>query len=688
MEKTHYGLDLDLKKILDNSPDIIFTIDQTGKILYANPSFYSLLGYTEEEIIGKKITEFIADKKVYKACMLSVKTTGVCLAQDTFFRRKDGSIVHVVKNVRAVEENGKIKYIIVSARDLSIIDELNSLLEDARKKLAESKKNLERVVEERTRDLEFRKTLLEQIKDSLPLGLIFIHRDGKSIIVNEKAKRIFGNKDNITVFYLVRFLLKRLKKEYRTSFKESIRKVFSTNCEGKLELELKNRKFYELIIKLVRNNTQFYGYLIIVNDITSQKKIEKNLKERLYIDELTGLPNRTKLIDDIKKANNPVLAIVNIDSFKEINDFYGHSTGDRILKEFGKLLKNFCSKYKLKVYKLSGDEFAVFSDIFFPRHNFEIFIQKLITYVSSKPLFINDYEIHLNITVGIADQKDNILTKADMALRLSKEKKQSYLFFDSGFNIEKTYEENIRLVKEIKRALEEKRITVYYQPIVNNKTGEIEEYECLVRLIDENGNIVPPVKFLNVAKKARLYPEITKEVINQSFEKFKSKPYKFAINLSVSDILDYDIVSFIVDKLSNYSGRNRVIFEILESEGIENFEDVLRFIKEIKSLGAKIAVDDFGSGYSNFEFILKLEVDYLKIDSSIIKNIDSDIYSAVIAETIVSFCNKLGIKTIAEFVHSEGVFEHVKTLGIDYSQGFFIGKPEPELKDKWGKEIV
>jgi len=647
--KLKHKIDLDIKKILDNSPDIIFTIDTQGKILYANPSFSSLLGYNEDEIIGRKITDFVVDKNVYKACMLSVKTTGVCLAQDTFFRKKDGGVVHVVKNVRAVEEEGKVKYIIVNARDLSIIDELNSLLEEARRKLEESKKNLEKLVEERTRDLEFRQILLEQIKNSLPVGLIFIYKDGTDFIINEKAEKLIGAKV-YEIRALIKILLKKLKKSSREKFKGEIRRIFSSDCEGTIELELKGNKFYEITIKLVKNNTDFYGYLI-------------------------------KLIEDIEKSTNPVLAIVNIDSFKEVNDFYGHTVGDKVLQEFGKLLKNFCSKYNLKVYKLSGDEFAVFSEIFFPKHDFEIIVQRLITYVEKKPLYIDDYEIHLNITIGIADDKENILTKADMALRLSKEKKISYLFFDESFNIEKTYEENIKLVKEIKDALGDNRITVYYQPIVNNKTGKIEEYECLVRLIDKNGNIVLPNRFLNVAKKSKLYPYITKEVINKSFSKFKNKPYKFAINLSVSDILDYEIVSFIIDKLSKYEGKNRVIFEILESEGIENFEDVLKFIKEVKSLGAKIAIDDFGSGYSNFEFILKLEVDYLKIDSSIIKNVDNDIYSTVIAETIVNFCKKLGIKTIAEFVHSESVYEHVKAIGIDFSQGFFIGRPTPELKD-------
>nr|WP_297890535.1 EAL domain-containing protein [Sulfurihydrogenibium sp.] len=120
-------------------------------------------------------------------------------------------------------------------------------------------------------------------------------------------------------------------------------------------------------------------------------------------------------------------------------------------------------------------------------------------------------------------------------------------------------------------------------------------------------------------------------------------------------------------------------FEILESEGIENYEDVSGFIKEVKSYGSKIAIDDFGSGYSNFAHMLKLDVDYLKIDSSLIKNIHQDKNSQIIVQTIVGFAKKLGIKTIAEFVHNREVFEKVRELGVDYSQGYYIGEPKPEI---------
>jgi len=682
-------LEIDVKTILDNSPDIIFTIDPQGKILYANPSFYNLLGYSKQEVIGKSIKQFIADKEIYKTCMLSVKQYGACLNQDTYFVKKDGSIIHVVKNVRAVEKDNKIQYLVVNARDITILDHLNSLLEEAKEKLRKQNKQLEELVKEKTKDLEFRKILLEKIKDSLPVGMVFISKDGSNIILNSLSKKYLKANKLKGIKSLLLHISKNIKKGDRSTFLHQIRDIFlNKNCEGDFELKLKNNKYLRLVVKPVGTKKDFYGYLVIFNDITNQKKIEKELKDKLYKDQLTNLYNRLKLVEDLEELVNPTIAIVNIDDFKEINDFYGHEIGDFVLQEFGKFLNNFCKKYRFSVYKLSGDEFAVLSKRFYPRHDFETFIQLLISTVEKKVFQIGDYEVHLNITIGVCDEKENILSKADMALKQAKEKKKPYLFFDKSLDLSKRYAKNISIVKELKRAIENDNVVVYYQPIINNSTGIIEEYECLVRLIDSRGNILLPSKFLDIAIKSKLYPKITKIVVQQAFNKFKNKDVRFAINLSISDIQNHETVSFILDALKNYKNRDKVVFEILESEGIENFENIYRFIKEIRSLGAKVAIDDFGSGYSNFEFILKLEVDYLKIDSSIIKNLDTDIYSNIIAETIVNFCKKLGIKTIAEFVYSESVYEVVKSLGIDYSQGFFIGEPSPFLKDERRKEIV
>jgi len=198
-------------------------------------------------------------------------------------------------------------------------------------------------------------------------------------------------------------------------------------------------------------------------------------------------------------------------------------------------------------------------------------------------------------------------------------------------------------------------------------------------MIDVDDTLIAPIHFLELAKKNKLYHQLTKIMIEKTFEKFKHLPYSVSINLSVDDIVNKDIYKFIMDKLKNSPISKNIVFEIIESEGIENFDQVLEFINSVKSYGAKISIDDFGTGYSNFEYLMKLKVDYIKIDGSMIKNIDTDKNSQMITQTIVEFAKRMNIKTVAEFVHSKDVFDKIVELGVDYTQGYYFGAPAQDI---------
>ncbi|MDQ1340762.1 MAG: hypothetical protein QG567_1920, partial [Campylobacterota bacterium] len=243
----------------------------------------------------------------------------------------------------------------------------------------------------------------------------------------------------------------------------------------------------------------------------------------------------------------------------------------------------------------------------------------------------------------------------------------------------KEYENNIKWSNILKEAIQDDRLIAFYQPIKNTKTDKIEKYETLIRLRDKDGSIISPYFFLDIAKKIKLYPYITKKVIDDSFKTFENNEYEFSINLSVNDILNEETVEYIKDKVKNSPASKRVVFELLESEGIENYLEVINFIDFIKTYGAKIAIDDFGTGYSSFEHLIELKIDYIKIDATMIKNIDKDKNIELIAQTIVEFANKLGIETIAEFVHTQTVYDKVREIGVTYSQGYFLGEPKEKL---------
>jgi len=401
-----------------------------------------------------------------------------------------------------------------------------------------------------------------------------------------------------------------------------------------------------------------------------------SIEFQFYNDSLTHLPNRKRLHELISKKENGVLIIVDIDKFQEINDLYGDNMGDAILKETSSILKTAITCKQAQLFKLHADEYAIYYSTALSYYEIEKLALHISQVMENNTFELNGTQIYINVTIGAAYGDTFLLNYADIALKLAKKKKKRFLIYDTSMHIEYEYEQNLHWSKRIKDAISNDLIEPFFQPIVDTKTKQIVKYEALMRMRDKNGEYITPVHFLDLAKKNKLYPELTKIMIEKTFEKFKQRNAQVSINLSVEDILNEHIHSMILEKLHQYKLGNKIVFEILESEGIENYEEVKEFIKEVKKTNAKISIDDFGTGYSNFEYLMKLDVDYIKIDASMIKNIDKNKNSQIVTETIISFANKMKIKTIAEFVHSKDVFETIKEMGVDFAQGYYFGEPK------------
>lgn len=400
-----------------------------------------------------------------------------------------------------------------------------------------------------------------------------------------------------------------------------------------------------------------------------------SLEYQFYHDELTTLPNRKKLIETLSLEDDAILMILNIDKFQHINDLYGDKIGNDIIKNTALIIKENVSKDAI-LFKLHADEYALYLPTAGVYEEIKTLALHLANCIENHTFTINENEIYVNATIGVAYGTSYLLNNADMALKLAKKKRKKYLIYESSMNIEHDYEQNLKWSKKIKDAIENNRIEPLFQPIVDTKTSKIVKYEALMRMIDENGEYLSPIHFLELAKKNKLYPKLTKIIIEKTFEIFKNIDAQVSINLSVYDVLNEDVYATIIEKLYEYKLGDRIVFELIESDGIENYKEVIEFINEVKKTGAKISIDDFGTGYSNFEYIMKLKVDYIKIDASMIKDIDKNINSQMVTETIIDFARKMNIQTIAEFVHSQSVFEVVKNMGIDFAQGYYFGKPQ------------
>lgn len=413
------------------------------------------------------------------------------------------------------------------------------------------------------------------------------------------------------------------------------------------------------------------------------------LKEAAYADRLTGLPNRQKLLEDLARPRTVGLALLNIDSFREINNSFGVEVGDFILREMGARLASALEPEET-LYKIGPDEFVLLDHKVRSLSDFEARGQVWLDLVQKSGYAFLENEFFVSASAGLAQYRINegeealyqpslLLSQADMALRRAKRSPQRLVSYRPSMALRREYKANILWTNKLRRALEEDRVRAFFQPLVANPTGRRAKYECLVRLIEPEGNVVSPQFFLAIAQKSRLYRRITTTMLSQAFAVFRHRKDEFTVNLSQQDLNDAATLEFLRQLLDREPETARRFWvEIVETDGIDNYEKIRDFFAWIRPYGVRVAIDDFGSGYSNFEHLLQLKVDCLKIDATLIRSLDLDPHARIITRTIVQFAKDLGIATVAEYVHSEAVQAQVEAFGIEFSQGYLWGEPKAE----------
>lgn len=446
---------------------------------------------------------------------------------------------------------------------------------------------------------------------------------------------------------------------------------------GVLKNRKKNGEFYWVDINIrpiLNEKNEIIEYIAIRHEITNLVLKTEELKRNLRLDSLTNIGNRYKLIEDVSKSVNPCISILDIVSFSDVNDFFGYKTGDNVLKIVARKIEELLiDKENYKVYRDHSDTFCIVAENE-DRDKFIKNIDEISKTIAKVPIVIKSRELYVQLSYVFSfESKENLLETANIIKRYSHANK-NIIIYDKALELEKDYEKNIFWTLKIKKALDEDKIVPYFQPIYNLKTSKIEKYEALVRLIDGN-NVISPYYFLDISKKSKQYLQLTKTMIQKTFDYFRDKDFEFSINLTFEDIKSEYISSFIIELLKEYKIGHRVVFEIVESEEIDNFRKINEFFVTIREYGCKIAIDDFGSGYSNFEYLAKLNVDYIKIDGSLIKDILINKSSQNIVSMLVNFAKGQKVKTIAEFVSNKDILNKVRELGIDYVQGYYIKEP-------------
>jgi diguanylate cyclase (GGDEF)-like protein len=413
----------------------------------------------------------------------------------------------------------------------------------------------------------------------------------------------------------------------------------------------------------------------------------KEIENKLYYDQLTNLKNRTALEDEIKENDFVSIALIDIDAFDDINELYGFSTGNLVLIETAKMLSEFANKHSVAVHRIYGNVFALVDKKMMGFSRYNEFIEDLSKLFKNNPVLLKDLdlEISINITLGISIAQDEPLKTAGIALKKAKKNNMPYFVYNNEIDTKEIIKKSMYWREKIKLALQNDKVLPFYQPILNRQK-EIVKYETLMRIedIDENGQTVylSPYFFFDVAIKTKQYLSLSNVVISKAFADLQKTEKMITLNLSFKDIMDSDFNESLnkhLDKVDS-DAKERIVFEILESDYITDYRILEEFIKTYRSQGIKIAIDDFGTGYSNFAHILKIRPDYIKIDGSLIKNINEDKNSYEMVKSIIDFTKALNIRVVAEFIHNEEVFNTVMELGVDEFQGFYLGEPSPNLE--------
>lgn len=392
----------------------------------------------------------------------------------------------------------------------------------------------------------------------------------------------------------------------------------------------------------------------------------------------SGLTPRERLLEDIKNSSSVALLLLDIEGFNKINEFYTHRVGDFFLDEFYKIL-GFHITENGTIYRLGGDEFAILlknSSL----DQAQKLAQNLAESIPNESVFYEEFEISVELFIGVAFSGNNLLEKADTALRVAKkERKSRVVTFSPALDPKDRLKRDLEWAKKVYEAIDKERVSTHFQQIVDSKSGDVFAHEALVRLVDDSGNEVLPFQFLKSAKLSKQYSKLSRAVLRKTVADFSLRKEVLSINITIDDILDRETLNFAKELIRKYDLGHRVIFEILLEDTIYDIDSIKQFIDQLKVVGCSFAIDNFGANKISLDLAATLGVDFIKIDSSIIEKIDKDENSLLLARGIVEFAKAQNIKTVAKFVSSESLKAKAIEIGVDYLQGYNIAKPTDKI---------
>ncbi|MCP4404307.1 MAG: GGDEF domain-containing protein [bacterium] len=421
--------------------------------------------------------------------------------------------------------------------------------------------------------------------------------------------------------------------------------------------------------------------LIVPVMISYLRTLRRHYREQLIsaqTHQLSGLPNKRFLESELNRHEENQLILINVENIKAITNVIGIAGADSLVLKITYHLQQAlsCEQTGFGVYHLDDDQFALYCHEPVSKDYLEQLAATVFRGLSQLQLEHANNPMPLLVRMGIVYNQPNTYVLASMAISHAKSTNKSRVVYDSSLNLPDYFKDYIRTLNHLTDAFNNDRVMVLYQPIIDARSLKVVKYEALARIIDHDGSVIcSPIQFMPVAYQSRLCNKITRVVLDKVIGDLEHTDNIVSINLSVKDLFDQKTRDYIIDRIDRAGVRHKIEFELLEQQAIQNYPKAAKYLTELRGHCHAIGMDDLGKLYSNFDRLLNLPLDFVKIDGIIVQAIKNSSEATVLVEGIVNYARTKGIKVIAEYCSSESICFMVTRLGVDMLQGFYFGEP-------------
>jgi len=660
----------------ENAPIGMAFAAADGRYIRVNRALCEITGYSEGELLARRFQDITHPDDL-----------GSDL--EAFRRLKHGELDSYETEKRYVRADGETMWVLLN---VSTVREPDG---DVQRYFAQTQDITERkrAEEAAARSVSLLKATLESTAD----GLLVVDPEGRIASYNEEFVRMWRIPRSVMESgddsEAIAFVLDQLTDP--GAFESKIGELYAAPHAKSYDLlDFKDGRVFERYSQPQLVAGESVGRVWSFRDITERKRFESELQHLADHDALTGLFNRRRFDEELSRElaraaryDEPgTLLVLDLDNFKYVNDTLGHQAGDQVVISVAALLRKRLRETDI-VSRLGGDEFA----ILLPHTDQEqakSVATDLLRAVRDHEALAGGRSMRMTTSLGVAhfpehgSTAEELLAAADMAMYAAKDGGRDRInVFEPGSGGET--QDSASWIDRIRRALEEDRFELHCQAILDIAKGEVSQHELLIRMVGDDGELVPPGAFLGVAERFGLVQSIDRWVVAQAIRLMERElqagnELRLEVNVSGRSVDDRELPGLIQEELAKTAvNPDNLILEITETSLISNMADARRFAETLTRVGCRFALDDFGAGFGSYYYLKHLPLHYLKIDGDFIRNLPTSMTDQLMVKAMVQVAKGLGMKTIAEFVGNDETVVFLREYGVDYAQGFHVGKPEP-----------